>query len=185
MTPYNNPAFLLYRMATEPAYRLGWAKGEDRMLLVSIGTGTAETLKEDAAGQNIVASVKDVPNALMLGSLVDQDINCRAIGRCVFGASIDSELGDMIPWQRDDDGEERPIPLDRDLGRAFLYARYNADLGPKGLKGLGLDDVDPAKVQQLDSVDAIADLRRVGRAVAEQVRLEHFGPFVASFAETG
>jgi patatin-like phospholipase/acyl hydrolase len=24
VTPHNNPAFLLYRMATEPAYRLNW-----------------------------------------------------------------------------------------------------------------------------------------------------------------
>ncbi len=27
MTPYNNPSFLLYRMATEPGYKLGWKKG--------------------------------------------------------------------------------------------------------------------------------------------------------------
>ena len=184
MTPYNNPAFLLYRMATDPAYRLEWARGEDKLLLVSIGTGTAETLAEDAAGRNIIASVKDVPNALMLGSLVDQDINCRAVGRCTWGERIDSELGDMIPREEDDEGNERPVPLGRDLGRAFLYARYNADLGPKGLEKLGLPDVDPAKVQSLDSVDAIDDLRRVGRAVAEAVSVEHFGSFVDSF-ETG
>jgi uncharacterized protein len=30
VTPYNNPALLLYRMATEPAYRLNWKKGENR-----------------------------------------------------------------------------------------------------------------------------------------------------------
>ena len=29
VTPHNNPAFLLYRMATEPAYRLNWKTGED------------------------------------------------------------------------------------------------------------------------------------------------------------
>ena len=40
VTPYNNPAFLLYRMATLPAYRCEWPEGEDRMMLVSIGTGT-------------------------------------------------------------------------------------------------------------------------------------------------
>jgi uncharacterized protein len=39
-TPYNNPAFLLYRMAVTPAYRLRWKTGE-RNLLVSVGTGSA------------------------------------------------------------------------------------------------------------------------------------------------
>jgi predicted acylesterase/phospholipase RssA len=43
VTPHNNPAFLLYRMATEPAYWLGWATGEDRLLLVSIGTARPST----------------------------------------------------------------------------------------------------------------------------------------------
>lgn len=44
VTPYNNPAFLLYRMATQPAYNLKWETGEDNLLLVSIGTGTAPTV---------------------------------------------------------------------------------------------------------------------------------------------
>ena len=38
---YNNPAFQLFLMATLGAYRLGWPTGEDKMLLVSVGTGTA------------------------------------------------------------------------------------------------------------------------------------------------
>ena len=42
MTPYNNPAFLLHRMATEPAYKLNWRRGEKNLLLVSVGTGAAE-----------------------------------------------------------------------------------------------------------------------------------------------
>ena len=28
LTPYDNPAFLLFRMATQPAYRLNWKTGE-------------------------------------------------------------------------------------------------------------------------------------------------------------
>jgi uncharacterized protein len=53
----------------------------------------------------------------------------------------------------------------------------NWDLwGP--LRDLGLPDVDPAQVSKLDSVAAMGDLERIGHAVAEEVRLEHFGPFV-------
>ena len=37
VTPYNNPAFLIYRMATVGEYALGWPTGEDKMMLVSVG----------------------------------------------------------------------------------------------------------------------------------------------------
>src|SRR4051812_21968738 len=39
ITPYNNPALLLFLMATLPAYKLEWETGVEKMLLVSIGTG--------------------------------------------------------------------------------------------------------------------------------------------------
>jgi hypothetical protein len=47
-----------------------------------------------------------------------------------------------------------------------------------GLNELGLDDVEPANVQQLDSVAFVAELQRVGKAVAEKkVKAEHFQLF--------
>jgi uncharacterized protein len=175
MTPYNNPAFLLSRMATQAPYRLNWKTGERNLLLISIGTGSAAHLDTDVYAQaNLVQNVANIPSALMYGAQVDQDINCRMVGRCVYGDTIDRELGDLIP--RDDNGAIRP--LSEDLGRAFLYARYNADLSSPWLNQRGLGDIDPGKVSRLDSVDYIPDLRRVGKNVAEDVKLEHFGPFV-------
>jgi hypothetical protein len=176
MTPYNNPSFLLYRMATEPAYRLGWKTGESRLLLVSIGTGAAPTEDEDVLSpeKNALANLAGIPGALMYGALVDQDVNCRVVGRCVAGDPIDREIGDLIP--RDEAG--KPLPLSEDLGKAFLYARYNAELTAEGLAELGLPDVDPKNVSKLDSVEFIEDLRRVGRAVVAKVSLDHFGSFV-------
>jgi len=44
VTPYNNPAFLLYRFATDPAYNLNWDTAEDQLLLISVGTGAAPDL---------------------------------------------------------------------------------------------------------------------------------------------
>jgi hypothetical protein len=64
------------------------------------------------------------------------------------------------------------------LGRGFLYARYNAELSFDGLRNMGLNDIDPKKVSKLDSVDALEDLARVGKKLAEDVKLEHFGSFV-------
>lgn len=176
LTPYNNPAFLLYRMATESGYRLSWASGEDKMLVISVGTGAAATLVEGIEDPNrgLLGNVAALPSALMYGAMVDQDTNCRSIGRCVHGAELDKEVGDMIP--RNEKGEK--IPLSQDLGRRFLYARYNADLSREGLNALDLPGIKPEDVQKLDSIEYISDLRKVGRKVAEEIKIEHFGNFI-------
>jgi patatin-like phospholipase/acyl hydrolase len=52
VTPHNSPVFLLYRMATEPAYRLNRETGEKNLLIVSVGTGAAASLGATAASPN-------------------------------------------------------------------------------------------------------------------------------------
>jgi len=176
MTPYNNPAFLLYRMATHPGYRLNWITGEDKLLLVSVGSGAAATLDEDVndSGKRIWQNAWNIPIALMYSAMVDQDTLCRQIGRCIHGAELDREIGDMIP--RSDNNEI--ISSDENLGRRFLYARYNADISRDGLMALGLPDIDPSKVKKLDSIKHIGDLRRVGAKVAEEIKIDHFENFI-------
>ena len=175
LTPYNNPAFLLARMATEEAYRLGWERGENKLLVMSVGTGSApkQGAGLNASGSTAFSNLVNFPSALMYGAQTDQDINCRTVGRCVHGAPIDSEVGDLIP-RRGARKARREVALSEDLGRAFLYARYNAELSREWLKSRGLGKVDPAQVSKLDSVEFVPDLVRVGQALAEDVRLEHF-----------
>jgi hypothetical protein len=186
MTPYNNPAFLLYRMATEPAFRLNWAKGERDLLVISVGTGAAESAGATAAApnKNIFSEVAGLPGGLMYAMQVDQDICCRSVGRCTFGAHLDRELLDMVPRQLkdgmklDDCYATTPIPLSQDLGRNFLYARYNADLSREGLTKLGFPGVIPSEIQKMDCPDNIPDLLQIGQAAAAQVQPEHFGWFL-------
>jgi uncharacterized protein len=172
LTPYNNPSFLLARMATARSYNLHWETGEDKLLLISIGTGSAP--KTDAeiysSGKSAFTNLANFPAALLYGAQVDQDTNCRIVGRCIHGAEIDRELGDLIP--RDD--TDNFIPVSQNLGRQFLYSRYNAELSTRWLSSHGLGDVDAAQVSQLDSVDHIHDLVRVGQALAKEVKPEHF-----------
>lgn len=172
VTPYNNPSFLMYRMATQPAYNLNWETGEDKMLIVSVGTGAAPTAGEY---HNLLDAAKGLPNNLMYAMQIDQDINCRTVGRCTYGAPIDRELNYMIP--KDEHGNI--YPLSQDTKRHFLYARYNADLSPEGLAELNLATINSDDVRKMDSVDFIDDLQIVGKAAADQqVRIEHFGSFV-------
>lgn len=182
MTPYNNPAFLLYRMATHPLYRLQWQPGEKNLLVVSVGTGMADDPSFNT-NINIAANLAGIPSTLMRGIQVEQDINCRTVGRCSYGDFIDRELRDLtcreagmeVPvneWR-----EAAHIPLDRDLGRAFLYARYNADLSAEGLDALGCGQMDPGKVQKLDAIDQIDNLVQIGLSAGKQIELKHLGPF--------
>lgn len=164
VTPYNNPAFLLYRMATHSAYKLNWERGEDKLLVVSVGTGSATS---EGEYRNLGNTLMELPTNLMYAIQIDQDINCRTFGRCTYGPEIDRELGDMVP----EAGE--------DTHRDFTYVRYNADLSERGLKALGLEHLDAEKVQKMDSVKSIKDLQLVGAKTAiEQVSLDHLGSFV-------
>jgi hypothetical protein len=166
VTPYNNPAFLLYRLCTLPEYQLDWNRGEDQLLIVSVGTGLTPTI---GAYSNFAKVATNLPPDMMYAMQVDQDINCRTVGRCMYGDVIDRELGRMI-------SEE---PLSKDLGKHFLYARYNIELTRKGLDAYKeLTDINPDEVSQLDSVKFMDKLHRVGKAAASQISMDHFGTFV-------
>jgi hypothetical protein len=165
---YNNPALQLFLMATLDVYRLGWLTGEDKMLLVSVGTGAAAEANANLAPDqmNLLYNAASVPSALMSSASVQQDLLCRVLGRCVHGAPIDREVGDFI----DSRGLAQP--------RLFTYARYNVDLSAAGLSGLGLGHIEPENVQRLDSIDYMDELRAVGQAAAEQqVQPDHFAGF--------
>ncbi len=173
VTPYNSPSMLLYRMATHPAYRLGWKIGEDKLLLVSVGTGSAPS---EGAYDNLIDVASELPNHLLYAIQVEQDISCRTIGRCTYGAPIDRELGTMVPI--DEAGSlasDAPGTL-----RHFSYVRYNADLSEAGIRELQLGrEVDAEGVRKIDSVLHLDDLSRIGQAAARlQVRVaDHFRSF--------
>ena len=75
------------------------------------------------------------------------------------------------------------VGLETDLGRHFLYARYNVDLSDEGLTSLGITDVRAEDARKMDKADTeqIDALLRIGSKAAEQVNVrEHFGAFAAS-----
>ena len=187
MTPYNNPAFLMYRMATHPLYRLQWKTGESNLLVVSVGTGMADDPSFNT-NINIASNLAGLPSTLMRGIQIEQDINCRTIGRCSYGDFIDRELRDLtcrnagIDCSVDQWNEAAHLPLASDLGRAFLYARYNADLSAGGLDALGCGEMDAGKVQKLDAVDQIDNLLQIGNKAGQKIKAEHFGVFAENLA---
>jgi hypothetical protein len=182
VTPYNNPAFLIYRMATAVPYRLNWKAGEKNLLVVSVGTGSAAN-PSFKSSTNLVANVAGLPGHLMYAISNEQDIACRTVGRCTHGPWIDRELFDMTCRDAaphcDDESwlQASHKPFTEDLGRECLYARYNADLSRQGLDRMGFHQTRPEDVQKLDSVDHMDELLAVGTKAGEQVDVAHFGSF--------
>ncbi len=172
ITTYNNPAFLLFLHATLEPYRLCWPTGPDKLLLVSVGTGSSSVANASLApaDMNLLYSARSVPSALVHAALTEQDVLCRVFGRCLHGGDIDLELGDLR-WR-----PERP--LGSRLPDLFTYVRYTADLSTVGLERLGLGSILPESVQALDSIEHVDELRRIGEAVAREVSPTHFEGFV-------
>jgi uncharacterized protein len=172
VTMYNNPAFQMFMMATVDRYwinappeRRGWKTGTDKMLIVSVGTGTSagENYSLQPDEMNLLFNATTIPSALMYAALNEQDFLCRVFGDCVEGPLLDREVDTMIPSQG---------PLSAKL---FRYARYNAELTAKGLATLDCGNIEPSSVQKLDSIAAIEDLQKIGKAVAEErVDRKHF-----------
>lgn len=169
ITTYNNPAFQSFLMATVEPYKMNWPVGEDKILVVSIGTGTSPEANADLAPNemNLIFNAGSLPSALMYAALNEQDTLCRVFGRCLAGDKLDREVGNLI-------GAKGPVGPNK----LFTYMRYNAELSEDGLKALGLTDIKPEDVQKLDSVEHIPELQRVGKAVAMKVKPEHFSGFI-------
>lgn len=176
ITTYNNPSFQAFLMATTEPYKLNWQVGENKLLVVSIGTGTSPQANAnlDPSEMNLLYNAGSIPSALMYSALNEQDFLCRTFGNCLAGDELDREVGDMK-------GMKGPVNP-----KLFTYLRYNAELTFEGLKKLGITNIKPEDVQKLDSTDHIKELQRVGRAVVDkQVSRDHFSDFVAVTGKIG
>ena len=156
MTPYTNPTFLLFRMATHPLYSLELKTDEKNLRLISVGTGMADD-------PNFKNNVNMVPITLMHDIQIAQDINCRIAGRCTH---CDFNECTVEEWQK-----AKHTSRDGDLGRAFLDV-------------LGCSKTDPERVQKLDAFDQIESLIQIGLKAGDKIKLEHLASFAPKAVAT-
>ena len=162
ITPYNNPALLLFSMATLPCYNLNWPTGVDNMLLVSVGTGRERTGAGSMRGSqmNLLFHARSIPLALMDSINLQQDVICRTIGHCKEGAPIDSEIGDLRSGSAEDVARKQ-----------FSYVRYD-HLFTTDEMNLARQ-IDRSGIT-LDNLMLIPFLRELGARYAEgHVKAEH------------
>ncbi len=168
MTPFNNPAFLLFLMATLPEYGLCWPTGEKELLVVSVGTGSAAAVHPGLRPRQVdlLFNASNFPSVFMRGASVGQDLVCRSLARTRAGEEIDREFGSRL---------DAIAPGGRNL---FTYVRYDADLSDESLAALGVSRRDARELRRLDAVGAMSQLREVGRSVAARVDVEtHLADF--------
>lgn len=123
ITPYNNPALIAAMMVTEPCFNIGWPSGEDRLYVLSVGTGRTRVRYANTSSvwENALPSVvSKTITALIEGTTQQQDFLCRVVGRCLHGPEIDREIGQLIEMEPLADGQ---LPQ----SRRFTYVRYNTD----------------------------------------------------------
>jgi len=163
VSPFNNPSFQAFMYATLSGYRVGWEAREDRLLLVSIGTGISDPSK----APSLIAATGAIRSLL---SLMD---DCAALVETVMqwmsnsptARKIDRELGTCANELR------APAPL-------LTYLRYNVVLTEEAIGDLGVSASAKlvARLGEMDNPDNLAPLLEIGTAAGNKIDENHFPP---------
>jgi hypothetical protein len=174
VSSYNNPSLQVFLEATVPEYGLGWPMGVDNLLLISLGTGYCPvTIPEGkAAHYNLLDWAQYVLKELMNEANLQQNVMMHLIGERPAGIAEAVASGASSPGTP---SEAALAQMSAGLGTKKLvtYQRITVELTRQRLDQLKLPDVDPVRVREMDAVDQIPNMQRVGEAVAnEQVHME-------------
>ncbi len=182
VSSYNNPALQVFLEATIPDYGHGWPMGADRLVLLSLGTGfNSITIPPGkASGYNLINWGEYVVKEMMNEANLQQNVLMHLIGkRPAAERSATTELTAS--------GAAAGVPSESALNlvdaglsadKLVTYQRVTVGLTRKRLDQLGLHDVDPVKVREMDAADQIPNMQRIGAAVAkEQVRMDALKSF--------
>ena len=177
VSSYNNPALQVFLEATIPEYGHGWPMGTDRLVLMSLGTGfNSVTLSVGkAASYNLIDWGKYVVKEMMNEANLQQNVLMHLIGQ--RPQTVPSAMSELIS-----SGAASGVPNDSSLDKVesklgseklVTYQRITVGLTQQRLDQMGLHDVDPIKVREMDAADQIANMQRIGQKVAEeQVKME-------------
>lgn len=156
VSPFNNPALQALMYATLDGYRLGWPKGSEKLLLVSVGTGLQDPAISPAklAAENAVKSLA----SLMGDSAALMETMLQWMSSSPTARIIDRELGDL----RHDSLADKAL---------MTYLRYNVELSEGYLTrrlGMTMGDGEPESLCAMDDPDKLDRLKEVGEIGARQ-----------------
>jgi len=164
VSPHNNPALQAVMYATLEGHKINWPLGADRLLLISLGTGSRNpgVEKKMFEAQNAIKSLVSMMDDC--NDLVQIMLQWMSAG--LTAKVIDREMGD----------------LHNDLiapDSLLTYVRYNQELSGESLSrelGMNLDEKTLKKLAKMDVPENMPVLAEIGRATAEKAIDERHFP---------
>jgi uncharacterized protein len=163
----NNPALILLMVATLKGFPFKWETGEDKLTLVSVGTGYSIFTKH--TGQIEKAWLKtwaeNVPEMLMQDASWQNQIILQWLSNSPTAHSIDMEIETL----KDDYLAGKPV---------LKYLRYNFPLTKKDLNDLNMErtfsEKDVENLVEMSNAKNRELLYKIGLAASESVEANHF-----------
>jgi hypothetical protein len=168
MTPHGNPALQLAMTALIPGYGLKWKAGADKLMIVSVGTGSPRPIRPTWVRKPVLLAIWKAIHAL----------TSLAYDNSQLAISILQWLGDS----------PRRWPINRDIGDLsdslpagdpmWTFVRYDAPLEAAWLDehiGLSCSPLELARLNRLDDDRMVPQLYEIGARAGEAlIRAEHF-----------
>jgi len=160
MSMMNNPSLQLFLAATLKGFRLQWETGEDKLFIVSIGTGrrSKKLIGEKWNNPNLLDIAQFAPEQFMSDASELVELMMHYIGKGTGPLrKIDSEIEDL---------SEDAI----NGGKAFSYIRYNFEMIKNELDTIGITGLSDLKIAGLMNMDLPANvdlLIEIGEKAAE------------------
>lgn len=167
----NNPSLTLLMIATLKGFPFRWAMGEDKILLVSVGTGYTVFKKyaKEIDNSTLLSWAANIPNMLMQDASWQNQALLQWISNSPTATSLDLEMGN----------------LDGDLlsGKALIsYLRYNFCISENKLNELDFDrkftEGDAKQISDMSNAANRQLLYQIGCKDAATVLPEHFDKFL-------
>lgn len=163
----NNPALTLLMVATLKGFPFHWEMGEDKLTIVSVGTGYSVFKKQ--TGEIKEAWMKtwaqNVPDMLMQDASWQNQILLQWLSNSPTAHYIDMEIESL----RDDFIGGKPL---------LKYLRYNFPITENDLNGLGLgktySEKDVVSLIEMSNSENRQELFKIGKAAASSVLKSHF-----------
>lgn len=163
----NNPSLTLLMVATLKGFPFGWEMGEDKLEIVSLGTGyNVFSKKTDEIEDNWVLSwAKSVPDMLMQDASWQNQLILQWLSNSPTAVEIDTEAntleGDYIGGK----------PL-------IKYLRYNFPMTVDTLNALGIDQAfnqeDVENLIEMSNAENRYQLLEIGKRDAKRISKDHF-----------
>jgi Patatin-like phospholipase len=169
VSPFNDPALQLLMLAVLQGHGFRWPRGEDKLLLISLGTGTYKKTFKSEELESMPAAEQGLRS---LQSLMDDSAR---MNHCMLQWLTNC----LTPWEID--RAVQKMEIDSQNGpKLATYARYNVLLEQRWLNTEVKIERTPdklVKIAEMDNPANMKELAEIGKIAAEkQVQPGHFPP---------